>query len=178
MKRLARAAVLSTVADRLREHESWAGETHIQKAAFFLQVGLGVPLGYNFILYKHGPFAFDLREDLGGFAADRLIAVRPQSPPYGPRLETTENGRALQARFPKTLAAHAPAVETVAAFLGSRGVGDLERLGTALLLLREDTHGDDDRLASEMTRLKPHVSHGTARDAVCEVRAFLAAQTP
>lgn len=174
MKRLARAAVVSRLRDRLQERGSWCGETHVQKATFFLQRAAEVPLGYNFILYKHGPFAFDLREDLGGFRVDGLLELKPQSYPYGPRLMATEAGTALQGRFPKTLAKYDEHVARVADYLGDAGVARLERLATALLLLHENKGFTTDEAALEMHRLKPHVSESQARAAVDDVRGFLA----
>lgn len=173
MKRLARAAILTTLADELESRGSWVGETHLQKATYFLQEAAGVPLEYEFILYKHGPFAFDLREDLGGFRAERLLDLRPQTYPYGPRLMTAEGGRAVQEKFPRTLDSAGKAITTVATFIGSRGVGELERLGTALMLLNESRDASDDALAEEMRRIKPHVASNAALEAVQEVRTFL-----
>jgi hypothetical protein len=60
MNRLQRAVVLLSLLERLKERGSWCGETHLQKSAYFLQDMLSAPLGFDFILYKHGPFAFDL----------------------------------------------------------------------------------------------------------------------
>ena len=47
-------AVLIALMTGLREQESWCGETHVQKAAYILQEGLKVPIGLDFVLYKHG----------------------------------------------------------------------------------------------------------------------------
>jgi hypothetical protein len=63
MNRLQRAALLTELADKLREQGSWCGETHLQKATYFLQTLRLVPTGYDFILSKFGPFAFDLAEE-------------------------------------------------------------------------------------------------------------------
>jgi uncharacterized protein YwgA len=64
MDRLWRASLLLTMNEELRRAGSWAGETHMQKAIFFLQELIKVPLGFEFLLYKHGPFSFDLRDEL------------------------------------------------------------------------------------------------------------------
>ena len=56
MERLQRASILLRLNEELRKSGSWAGETHMQKATFFLQELLAVPLGFDFVLYKHGPF--------------------------------------------------------------------------------------------------------------------------
>jgi len=68
----------------LRERRSWAGETHIQKASYCLQELLKVPLGCRFILYKHGPFSFDLRGTLTAMEALDLIQWEPKPAPDGP----------------------------------------------------------------------------------------------
>ena len=61
MNRLEKANLLVRLTERLRANKSWAGETHLQKATYILKRVLGVPVEFDFILYKHGPFSFDLR---------------------------------------------------------------------------------------------------------------------
>jgi hypothetical protein len=173
MKRLARAAIVTTLRDELERRGSWAGETHLQKAWFVLQEAASVPLDYNFILYKHGPFAFDLREDLNAFRSDGFLRVRTQPYPYGPRLVTTELGHNLQERFPKTLGLYRKRIEAVAQFLRNRGVTDLERLGTALLMIRDFPEEDDTEVSRRIRNVKPHVTEVQAEGAIKEVRRFL-----
>ena len=103
MDRLRRAALLTRLVERLRQQGSWCGETHVQKATFLLQRLMKVPLEYEFILYKHGPFSFDLRNELTSLRADDLLLLEPQVPPYGPRMICTERSRKIQALYPKTL---------------------------------------------------------------------------
>src|SRR5919204_6560345 len=114
MKRLQRAALLTELVEQMRAHDSWCGETHLQKATFFLQELLGVDLDYDFVLYKHGPFSFDLRDELGNFVSDKLIRYQPQVPPYGPRIAVTEEGAAVQEIYPKTVARHSDQIAFVA----------------------------------------------------------------
>src|SRR5439155_9345213 len=89
MNRLKRAAILSFLARDLRTKGSWCGETHLQKAVYVLKDMLEVPVPYDFILYKHGPFSFDLRAELTSFRADGIFALQLQPPPYCPKLVTT-----------------------------------------------------------------------------------------
>lgn len=49
MEGLQRAAVVFSLIDALSAAGSWCGETHIQKATYFLQEMLDVQLGYDFI---------------------------------------------------------------------------------------------------------------------------------
>jgi uncharacterized protein YwgA len=173
MKRLARAAIVTTVRDELAKRGSWAGETHLQKGLFILQEGAGVPLEYRFILYKHGPFAFDLREDLTAFRVDGLLELE-QAYPYGPRLLTTETGHRLQGKFPKTLSRYRDQIESVANLVDAKGVAELERIGTALLMIKESPAAEDAEIASMVRNVKPHVAEAEALAAIREIRTFLA----
>ena len=111
MDRLPQAAIVTKLAKRLRHYGSWCGETHIQKAMYLLQELLEVPTGFDFILYKHGPYSFDLGDELTSLRADGLLALEPQTVPYGPRFAATPVARHLHASFPKTLAKYADSIE-------------------------------------------------------------------
>lgn len=174
MNRLERASVLSCLIQTLRESGSWTGETHIQKAAYLLQHAAGVPLSYEFVLYKHGPFSFDLRDELDELAADRLLVVEPQGYPYGPKLGVTTIGqRNLELRR-DTVERYQDAVDRVVAFVGSRGVGALERLATAFLMHEQSPDASDDDLVEHLVAAKPHVGRFDALSAVREVRQAIA----
>jgi hypothetical protein len=169
MDRLQRAAILTELADQLRREGSWCGHTHMQKATYFLQDLLGVPTGYEFILYKHGPYSFDLSEEMTALRADYLIEFDHRSPGYGPGLVPTRTSAELRSRHPVTLERYAREIGFVARAFGSRGVTDLEKLATALYVTRENggTHGADDR-ARRLVELKSHVPLDQALNAVRE----------
>lgn len=174
MKRLARAAVLSELRDQLEKRGSWCGETHLQKATYLLQEAAGVDLGLDFILYKHGPFSFDLRSELTEMRSDELMRLEPQPYPYGPRLKSTALSAELRNRFPKTLARSASAIEQVADFVGSRGVMSLEKVATAVML-RLEAPDDPATVVGESLHLaKPHIPVQEAALAVEEADRFLA----
>jgi len=169
MKRLQRAALLTELVEQMHDHDSWCGETHLQKATFFLQELLGVDLGYDFVVYKHGPFSFDLRDELSGFAADKLIRYQPQVPPYGPRITVTGEGENVQTIYPKTVARHSDQIAFVAEKLDARGVIDLERLATALYVTLDAPQANAERRAEMLRQLKPHIPEPAALRAVREV---------
>lgn len=156
----------------MAEEESWCGETHVQKCAYFLQEGLGVPLGFKFILYKYGPFSFDLREALGELWGDYVVEMKTV-PGYGPSIGLTESGRSLRDRLRKHADPYQREIGFVASRLSKRGVMELERLATALLVRGEREGTIQDR-ARRLVELKPHVSESDARQAVEEVEALLA----
>lgn len=170
MNRLAQDAILVGLARRLYEKGSWTGETHIQKATYLLHELLDVPFDFDFILYKHGPFSFELRDELSALRADRLLERESQPPPFGPRFLITTRGRQLEERFQRTMARFGGRLDWIADRLGSRGVVELERLATALWVTREmgEQATVQDR-AEALNELKPHVSVVAAAEAVQEI---------
>lgn len=174
MKRLQKAALLVTLVDELRDNGSWCGETHIQKATYFLQSLLNVPTGFEFILYKHGPFSFDLRDELTALRADGIFELKRRPYPYGPSLVTSEMGNQLKQRFPKTLAKYGPHISFVADKLGHKGVAELEKLATALFVRTHEAFGksDEERVLS-IHELKPHVSISDAAKALEELKDIM-----
>ncbi len=166
MQRLQRDVVLIRLIEALRDKGSWCGETHVQKAAYLLQDLVGVPMGFDFILYKHGPYSFDLRDELTGMRADGLVSLKVQDPNYGPSIVPETNAATLKARFTKTLAMHESQIAFVADRLGSKRVVELERLATALFIWkRYAPSADADLLATRVRFWKPHIAIGEASEA-------------
>ena len=173
MKGLQRAAVILSLVEELEESGSWCGETHIQKATYFLQSLTGVPLEYKFILYKHGPYSFGLREEMMSMLADDLFRVKLQRVPYGPSILPDKGADQLKKRFKKTIAQYRQQIEVVAKKLGSKKVAELERLATALYVTQEDHKDSDvDTRARRINELKPHVTVQQATEAVRKVDEF------
>jgi hypothetical protein len=169
MDRLKRAAIITSLIESLRERNSWCGETHVQKTALFLQELMEVPLGFEFILYKHGPFSFDLRDELTSYRADELIVLEPQWP-YGPRIATTSRSSYIQGINSKTLAQYKSCISFVAEKFANKGVADLERLATAYYLTQRAEAGTSvAKRAKEITEVKPHISKEDAQAAVKDV---------
>jgi len=167
MKRLQRVTILLSLIEKLHDKGSWCGETHIQKATYFLQELMEVPLGFEFILYKHGPFSFDLSDEIVAMRADSILTVQPRPYPYGPTVLPGEGSASVKHLFPVTLRAYADQVEFVARQLGNMSVADLERLATALYVTLEGQAGKDvESRARRVNDLKPHISIEEARKAV------------
>jgi len=173
MTPLAESAVLCSLRDALEARGSWCGETHLQKAAYLLKVATGVPLSAHFVLYKHGPFSFDLRDSLTDMRVRGMFRLEPQPYPYGPRIAAGRRSDAMQEWFADQVEAFRPAVEAVADLVDGKGVGALESLSTALLLLRDDPAADDHSLVAQLRAVKPHIGPEEAKAAFDEIRAFL-----
>lgn len=168
MKRLQRDAILVNLIESLRQAGSWCGETHVQKSTYFLQHLLSVPLGFDFILYKHGMYSFDLSSELLLMRADGILKAVPQTP-YGPTLLPHRTAEVLKRTYPKTIDQYSSHVAFLAEHLGSKNVAELERLSTALYVSLEKGGGTGARArAKRMVRLKPHVPLEKALEATYE----------
>jgi uncharacterized protein YwgA len=173
MQELERAAILTELIDQLGKHGSWCGETHIQKSGYMLQALLKVPLGMDFILYKYGPFSFDLRNELYGMLANGLVQLETREP-YGPVFTVTEMGRRIRSAFPKSLADARGKIELVTTFVGEKRVNELEQEATALYVTMEVTGADLEERARQLSCVKPHISLESARDSIRRIDKFIA----
>jgi hypothetical protein len=173
MKRLQRAAIIVTLIEKLRENESWCGETNVQKATYFLEELAEVPLGFEFILFKHGPYSFGLKEELTALRADFILELRSPNPKYGPSFFPGKMRDYVIERFPKTVERFSAKLDFVASHLGRRDVNELECLSTALYVLRESSTLDQEQRAKKITKYKPHIDFSDSMKAVKEVDQFI-----
>jgi len=136
----------------------------------FLQDLLGVPTDFQYILYKYGPFSRELREELALMRGNGFLQLVPQPAPYGPTLQVTDIARAqLIGRWPKTLKRYQRELDFVAKHLGGLGVGELEKLATALWVRTNEPDVPLEEHAEDINNLKPHVSKAQALDALRQV---------
>ncbi|GMU36356.1 MAG: hypothetical protein KJ057_03355 [Phycisphaerae bacterium] len=172
MNRLQREVILIKLIQSLRQHGSWCGETHVQKATYLLQGLAGAETGFDFILYKHGPYSFELSDELSAMRADGLISLRVQTPGYGPTIATEAQVDALLKRFPKTIRRHQPLIEFVAKKLGDKNVGELERLATAFYVACGKGGFSDTEIGQRVNQIKPHVEVNAAIEAARMIRKW------
>jgi hypothetical protein len=161
--------------DSLRAAGSWCGETHVQKAAYLLKEFCDVPLPQKFVLYKHGPYSFDLSKDLGAMFAYSLIELELKGR-YGPTIIPTDAGRKLM-RENKVVPGLKRKADFVAAKFGTQGVADLERLATAYFITSRASQRirkDVARRAAQLVKIKPHVTLRDATAAVVEIDSWIA----
>ena len=174
MDRLQRAAIILSVIQSLRAHDSWCGETHIQKSTYLLEELFDAPLDYDFVLYKYGPYSFDLSGDLTAMRADLMLRLEARPYPYGPALFLGNTSQEVLNLYPKTVAKYAAPVEFIAERLGPMGVAELERISTALYVTREMGElADAESRARRLHELKPHVTIEDAREAVATADRYI-----
>ena len=157
-----RRALICHLVRTMRDEGSWAGETQIQKSVMFLQELLDVPIGYDFVLYLHGPFSFELRSDLALMRILFYLDVEPRAH-YGPSF--TLGGRGEQVK--STPSKYQSAIDFVAQQVSGDNVRSLERISTAFFLQKSDPSlKNSSEVATEMHRLKPHISIKQALQAI------------
>jgi uncharacterized protein YwgA len=172
MKHYENAAIVVELVEQLRGRGSWCGATHLQKTAYFLKHLTEVPVDFDFILYKHGPFSFDLQDEVSYLSAYDLLDLKSNGPRYGASL--VEGGRAqlLRDEYGYKAEQYRRQIEFVADRLADKGVVELEKLGTALwVTLNTDATTTEER-AREMVQRKPHISYAEALTAVRELDAM------
>jgi len=155
------------LADQLMEHGSWCGETHLQKAMFFLTRQCGVTVDYEFVLYKHGPYSFDFHDAISTLFAHCLLEDIAQ-PPYGPRICLSPSGKDFLAKHNDQVTDVNDKIQSVATGLGGKGVMELEKLATALWVRQEFPSALEPELATRIHEIKPHISIMDAIEALEE----------
>lgn len=174
MNEMEKSAILLVLIDEMKKQGSWCGETHIQKAAYFLQDLLDVPLDFEFILYKYGPFSFDLKDHITSMRADGYIKVKPH-PYYGPRLNTDDRGKKLINNHNKTTEKFLRKITFAASVVGNKDVSEVEALATAYFVSKDNEDKQIRERAAKLSNLKPHVSEERAKYAVEEVDQIIEA---
>lgn len=177
MNRLVQEAVLVGLSRRMSEKGSWTGETHLQKAAYLLSELRDVDFDFDFILYKHGPFSFELRDELAEMRSEGLIRSFVQNPTYGPRLLPTKGGKSLEETLASSTERYEGSLEWIAETLGGRDVMELERLATAMWMTRKQGGSVRER-AEAVVEVKPHISIEAATLSVEEIDRLIAIKPP
>ncbi|MEQ1901411.1 MAG: hypothetical protein ABL866_11830 [Devosia sp.] len=156
----------------LRERHSWAGETHIQKTAFVSKVLKGVPFESEFVLYKHGPFSFEMSTSLVHMRTRGLLSIS-QNPGYGPSFDVNEPlWKALDRTASQYFEQYEADLAAVCDVLATKNVAWLERVATATYLNSLRPNASVEERTNELVQLKPHIPYALARDAFDEVASI------
>ena len=164
--------LVAEMVEQMRDSGGWAGETHIQKGLYFWKTLCGTPFSYNFILYKHGPYSFDLHNDMGRMMADRILNLEPRYP-YGPSFSQGRSAINVAKQYQETLKRYRGAMAFVVKSIGNLDVRTLERYATALYVLKANPRINDTEIGRMITKLKPHISSEEAFEALRAVRTLI-----
>jgi len=165
MREMESASLLLALDTALVDHGSWAGETHMQKAVYCAQALLQVPFGFDFVIYKHGPYSFELADELAAMRANGFLEIIPR-PPYGPSLQPGPRSRLLANDFNELVGGQQEKLVFIARALGQKNVAELERIATLLYVQRKWADADP---VQKLVELKPHVRREDATTAATEL---------
>lgn len=165
--------LIGGVVKALRDRDSWTGETHVQKATFIAKVVKHVPFESEFVLYKHGPFSFDLSKSIVHMRSRGLL-VTEINPGYGPSFSIKETlWRALDRTASNVFAQYEASISRICEVLAPKNVSELERIATAIYVSELLPNSSKKEKINELVRLKPHILPDLAKRAFEEANLFL-----
>lgn len=168
LNRMEELAIIVDLVRRMRSKKGWAGETHIQKGVHCLTRLTNVPLTFEFVLYKHGPYSFELHDELVRLLGDQRLLLEPR-PPYGPSFGTTRLGEQLRRTHLTRLNQLESELGFVATEIGPLDIGTLERVATALEVSHRNPKSSVNDRSAQLHELKPHIPLDLAVQSVTQV---------
>ena len=161
-----RCAIVVDLIMKLRSRGSWCGETHIQKGIYILQDLLNANFGYKFVIYKHGPFSFELSNELSGMRASDIIGIVFPKEGYGPSIVATDFGKRVLDTHKENLEKFLPVSDFVANWFEKNDVKHLEKIATAYFVTKKYPREPAAVRAQRVHDLKPHVDLQSAEEAI------------
>ncbi|MEX2171329.1 MAG: hypothetical protein WD851_18560 [Pirellulales bacterium] len=129
---------------------------------------------FHFVLYKHGPYSFELESELEQMQSYGAVAIDPNPEGYGVTLKPAKMAKYL--REVESLSdEERQAIDEICTFVGARNVADLERLATASWIRCQESVSRSTDVAKRLHALKPHIPIAEAEKADREVYSWLAA---
>jgi uncharacterized protein YwgA len=172
MTKTSEMILIGGIAKALRDRGSWTGETHIQKASYIAKVVREVPFESDFVLYKHGPFSFDLSKSISHMVGRSFLYLEV-NPGYGPSYRLSEQlWKALDNSLQQYYKTYESSILSICTILAKKNVAELERIATAVYVSSNHPLFDSEENASMIMRLKPHITRELALEAVCEARTL------
>lgn len=164
--------LIGGVARTLRERGSWTGETHIQKAAYISKIRRSIPFESEFVLYKHGPFSFDMNKSIVHMLSRGLLRSESNRG-YGPSISVNSSlWNALNIRLGNFYEQFQSDIYAICDLLARKNVAELERVATAVYVsVNFPLLSWEDR-AVTISKLKPHIDRDAAVAALREAESI------
>ena len=169
---LEKHAIILAVIERLRRYGSWTGKTHVQKTLALLADASCADVPFTFVLYKHGPYSFDVESELEQMCSYSAIDVFPNPDGYGVTICPGKMSPLVRRESNLTPDDEAE-IDRVCGFVDSKNVTELEQLATAAWIRRREEISNHQDVTLRLHELKPHVSLGEASTADKELCEFL-----
>ena len=174
-----RCALVVHLAKKLRAKGSWCGETHLQKAMYILQDLSKSNFSYKFVIYQHGPYSFDLNNELAAMRSSNIIEFQFPKEGYGPTIAPTKFGERVLNVNCGNIKSFSTVVDFMADWFSSNDVRYLEKVSTAYFVTAKNPRSPTSERAKKLHSLKPHVDIVAAEEAlrIVDEKRKLAAQT-
>ena len=174
MDRLWQARLVSDVVEALRENGSWTAESHVQKCIYMVKELFDKEVSFRFVPYKHGPYSFELRDEIGRLLSTRVLVSEPARP-YGPRIRTRSDSAHLRRQLERVDHGLSDQIAFVAGKIGAMPASDVGLLATGILVLKEQEtckKSSQESLA-RFRYLKPAVEEETCIKFICDAQKLI-----
>jgi uncharacterized protein YwgA len=161
-----RCALVVDLARRLRSRGSWCGETHLQKAIYILQDLSESNFGYKFVIYKHGPYSFELNNELTAMRAANILEFQFPREGYGPSVAPTSFGERVYKLNEENIRKYFPIMGFLTDWFAANDVRYLEKVATAYYVTKKNPRDPAVERAKKLNSLKPHADIQAAEEAV------------
>ncbi|MCG6535766.1 MAG: SocA family protein [Syntrophales bacterium LBB04] len=169
-----RYALIAELAQRLQAQSPQFGKTSLQKMIYLLQELKGVPIGYQFCLYTHGPFAAQLLGDLD--LVEALGAVKVQyiiSGFGGYQISPGNECESIRCKASEFLKENKEAIDEVVNEFGKYSAKELELRSTIVYLDRDvkrsNKNLNQDSFIGLVRKIKPRFNEDTIAKALEEL---------
>ena len=132
-----RCTLVVDLVKRLRKQGSWCGETHLQKALFILQDISKSNFGYKYIIYKHGPYSFELNSELAAMRAANILEFQFPKDGYGPSIQATTFGARIYDTNKENIEKYLGVNQFLAEWFATSDVRHLEKVATAYYVTKK-----------------------------------------
>ena len=167
-----RHRLILLVLNCLKEHGSWAGKTHLIKTLYLLKALSKQKIPFDFILYKHGPYSFDIEDELAVMKSYSAIASDTIINGYGESLIPGSNSSITEKRV-KMDKKTKYEIQEICKLVGTKNVRELECLATITWIIKNDKIKDQQDVFNKLNYYKPHISDEEALTAFNKIQNFL-----
>lgn len=166
-------ALIVYLAEQMEESAQWFGKTALQKLVYLLQTLFGVPVGYQYSLYIHGPFSKELMDDVDYLDGIGGLEVSFDQNANGYKIRPAQGADKIKAKAQDFLDNYRPQINQLLGKFGSMRARELELRSTIVFIDRYAVQTNREmtrqEFAQEVSSIKPHFSWAEIEEAITEL---------
>ena len=152
----------------LKKKNNWGGMTHLQKGCYIAQKMLGVPLGYTFIQYTYGPYAFKLKEVISMITKKFILRQSYPMEGYGISFDLYGDIEKY-IKEKKNGYKYKKEIDFIAGWFLDKPVGKLEKLAAAHMMIKQHPNASLEKRIEKLREWKPFMTEDQAKESFDEV---------